>query len=46
MESLQTMIDEKTELIKSFETMISDAREGEDESKLPAEIIKDLKTRL
>ena len=46
MESLQTMIDEKTELIKSFEKMISDAREGEDESKLPAEIIKDLKKTL
>ena len=46
MESLQTMIDEKTELIKSFETMISDARDGEDESKLPAEIIKDLKKTL
>ena len=46
MESLQTMIDEKTELIKSFETMISEARDGEDESKLPAEIIKDLKKTL
>jgi chemotaxis protein MotB len=46
MESLQTMIDEKTELIKSFEKMISDARDGEDDSKLPAEIIKDLKETL
>ena len=46
MESLQAMIDEKTELIKSFEKMISEAREGEDESKLPAEIIKDLKKTL
>ena len=46
MESLQTMIDEKTELIKSFEKMISDARDGEDDSKLPAEIIKDLKKTL
>ena len=46
MESLQKMIDEKTELIESFEKMISDARDGEDESKLPAEIIKDLKKTL
>jgi chemotaxis protein MotB len=46
MESLQKMIDEKTELIESFEKMISDAREGEDGSKLPAEIIKDLKKTL
>ena len=46
MESLQTMIDEKTELIKSFEKMVSDARDGEDDSKLPVEIIKDLKKTL
>ena len=46
MESLQKMIDEKTELIESFEKMISDARDGEDDSKLPAEIIKDLKKTL
>ena len=41
-ESLQKKIDEKAELIKSFEKIIYDAQEGDD-SKLPSEIIKDLK---
>ena len=44
-ESLQKKIDEKTELIKSFEKIIYDAQEGDD-SKLPSEIIKDLKTNI
>ena len=44
-ESLQNKIDEKTELIKSFEKIIYDAQEGDD-SKLPSEIIKDLKTNI
>ena len=44
-ESLQKKIDEKAELIKSFEKIIYDAQEG-DESKLPSEIIKDLKENI
>ena len=44
-ESLQKKIDEKTELIKSFEKIIYDAQEGDD-SKLPSEIIKDLKANI
>ena len=44
-ESLQKKIDEKAELIKSFEKIIYDAQEGDD-SKLPSEIIKDLKTNI
>ena len=44
-ETLQKKIDEKTELIKSFEKIIYDAQEGDD-SKLPSEIIKDLKTNI
>ena len=44
-ESLQKKIDEKAELIKSFEKIIYDAQEGDD-SKLPSEIIKDLKANI
>ena len=44
-ESLQKKIDEKAELIKSFEKIIYDAQEGDD-SKLPSEIIKDLKENI
>jgi len=45
-ESLQKLIDEKTELIKSFEKIIYDARDGDDTTKLPSEIIKDLKINI
>jgi len=45
-ESLQKKIDEKTELINSFEKIIYDAQDGEDTTKLPSEIIKNLKTNI
>ena len=45
-ESLQKLIAEKTELINSFEKIIYDAQDEEDSSKLPSEIIKDLKTTI
>jgi DNA repair exonuclease SbcCD ATPase subunit len=45
-ESFQKMIDEKNELIKSFEKIMADSRDTDDSDKLPPDIIKDLKTNI
>jgi chemotaxis protein MotB len=45
-ESYQKLVDEKNELIKSFEKTLNDCREEEDGDKLPPEIIKNLKTKI
>ena len=45
-EALQKKVDEKTELIKSFEKIIYDAQDEDNKAKLPSEIIKDLKTNI
>jgi chemotaxis protein MotB len=45
-ESYQKLIDEKNELIKSFEKIIADSRDEDNSDKLPPDIIKDLKVNL